>query len=118
MGSAALAPAAVDVSEALQAHTPDVVLWRLRNSSDKELRGELEQVDPSVMLRMTGPQGYKVKRFLIMREDLLPPSWDSYFRRHALDLFVPGLEADIVLQRLLLSRRWMRSSQLGHSSQA
>lgn len=104
MGAASTSPK-VDLVEALKLLPAVAILHHLRNCSDDELRRDLERANPDLLRRLTGPQGYQVKRFLIMRDDVLPPSWDDYFCRHASDLFAHGLETDAILQRLLRSRK-------------
>ena len=106
----------MNLAQALQVQSAEAVLCRLRGTSGVELRRELERTDPTVMLRLTGAQGYQAKRFLIMREDVLPLAWDDYVRHNAAELFAHGLESDVILQRLLAWR--MRSDQCGSVSHA
>jgi hypothetical protein len=53
------------------------------------------------MEEMQGREGYQAKRFLVMREDLLPSAWVDYFKTHASDLFSAEMEHDVVLRRVL-----------------
>jgi len=106
MGAALAAPlkgrsSTADLAEALRTQSAATILHRLRHCSGEEVRAELERLDPAIMLRLTGPKGYQAKRFLVMREDVLPGAWRDFFRLHASELFADGLGADCVLQRVL-----------------
>ena len=59
------------------------VLRLLRSCESTELQRVLGGIDPSIMEEMQGKEGYQAKRFLVMREDLLPSAWVNYFQMHA-----------------------------------
>jgi len=79
------------------------VLHLLRKSDATELQKALCKVSPSVMEQMQGRDGYRAKRFLFMREDILPQAWADYFKTHASNLFNAEMDHDVVLRSALLT---------------
>ena len=77
------------------------VLRLLRSSESATLQRVLGGIDPSVMEEMQGREGYQAKRFLVMREDILPSAWVAYFQMHASDLFSAEMGNDAVLQQAI-----------------
>ena len=77
------------------------VLRLLRSCESAELQRVLGGIDPSIMEEMQGKEGYQAKRFLIMREDILPSAWVAYFQMHASDLFSAEMGRDAVLRQAI-----------------
>jgi hypothetical protein len=77
------------------------VLQLLRACEPHDLKRVLCAVAPEVMQGMQGREGYKAKRFLLMREDVLPEAWNAYFEKHAIELFAGELQHDTIVQSAL-----------------
>jgi hypothetical protein len=105
------------LQEKLHGGRSEDVLRLFRSSSPEELKRSLCEITPSIMQRLSGKEGFQAKRYLVMREDVLPEAWLSFFEDHAQSLFKDELDRDCVLQRVLADRfKWcVQSKRMQHS---
>ena len=82
--------------------SPRDVLHLLRSCESTGVKRVLGGIDPAIMEELQGKEGYQAKRFLIMREDILPSAWVDYFQMHASDLFAAEMGHDAVLRRVIV----------------